>query len=70
MRDFEDKCIDILIILCIVAVIVLKITGVITISWLWISAIIWIPFLIGCVLAIGIILLAIIENAIEKIKEK
>ena len=70
MTDFEDRCIDILIILCVVAVIVLKITGVITIPWLWISAIIWIPFLIGCILAIGIILLAIIENAIEKIKEK
>jgi TRAP-type C4-dicarboxylate transport system permease small subunit len=70
MTDFEDRCIDIFIILCVVAVIVLKITGVITIPWLWISAIIWIPFLIGCIIAIGIILLAIIENAIEKIKEK
>ena len=70
MTDFEDRCIDIFIILCVVAVIVLKITGVITIPWLWISAIIWIPFLIGCIIAIGIVLLAIIENAIEKIKEK
>ena len=70
MRDFEDKCIDIFIILCIVAVIVLKITGVITIPWLWISAIIWIPFLLGCILAIIIVMIAIIQNAIEKIKEK
>ena len=70
MRDPEDKYIDIFIILCVVTVVVLKLTGVITWSWLWLTAIIWVPFLIGCVIATGIILLAIIQNTIEKIKEK
>lgn len=53
----EDRIVDIFLVVAIIAVIVLKITNVITISWLWLLAPIWIPFGIGCVFA-GILFIA------------
>jgi hypothetical protein len=45
--------------LLLVALILLKLTGNITISWWWVFAPLWIPLSIGCV--IGIIVLGIIK---------
>ena len=47
-----DRIADAICILAIIAVIVLKITNVIIISWFWLTAILWIPLLIGCILAL------------------
>jgi len=47
----EDKLVDIFIVVAIIVTIVLKITNVITIPWLWLLAPIWIPLGIGCILA-------------------
>lgn len=47
-----DRIADVIFILAIIAVIALKITNVITISWFWLTAILWIPLLIGCILAL------------------
>ena len=44
---------------------ILKITGVLTISWWWCFCPIWIPFAIGAVLIILIILVAIIYSIFE-----
>ncbi len=47
----EDKLVDIFIVVAVIVAIALKITNVITISWLWLLAPIWIPLGIGCILA-------------------
>lgn len=55
-----DRLAEIFVGLAIVAVIVLKLTNVLTISWLWILSPIWIPLALGFVLALIILFLAII----------
>lgn len=47
-----DRIADVVFILAIITIIVLKITNVITISWFWLTTILWIPLLIGCILAL------------------
>lgn len=67
----EDRVIDIVFILAFIAVIVLKCIGIITISWLWLTAIIWIPFCMGIIVAIGFFIAFAIETLIDKLnKEK
>ena len=61
-----DRIVDVVFILAIIAVIALKITNVITISWLWLTAILWIPLLIGCVLALVFGLFFYITILIDK----
>ncbi len=61
-----DRIADVICILTIIAVIVLKITNVITISWFWLTAILWIPLLIGCVLALVLGLLFCVTILIDK----
>lgn len=61
-----DRIADAIFILAIIAVIVLKITNVITISWFWLTAILWIPLLIGCVLALVLGLFFCITILIDK----
>ena len=57
-----DRIVDILIVAIILAVVVLKICGVITISWLWLLAPLWIPFAFGLAVAIIFIILFLIED--------
>lgn len=65
---------DIIIILAIVVVFILKLTGVITISWFWLLSIVWVPsvLLILFVLCAGIagIILAIYDKIKEKKNER
>ena len=61
-----DRIADAICILVIIAVIVLKITNVITISWFWLTAILWIPLLIGCVLALVVGLFFCVTILIDK----
>lgn len=61
-----DRIADAICILVIIAVIVLKITNVITISWFWLTAILWIPLLIGCVLALVLGLFFCVTILIDK----
>lgn len=65
----EDRIVDIFLVVAVISVIILKITNVITISWLWLLAPIWIPFSIGIVLAIILLILFIIECKIYKEKK-
>lgn len=65
----EDRLVDVFIIGIIITVIILKITNVIKISWLWLLSPIWILFGVGIVLAIGLTIICIIEEFINK-KEK
>ena len=64
-EEAMDWIVDIVIYLAIIAIIVLKICGVITISWLWLLAPLWIPFAFGLVLAIIFIILYFIEDKIK-----
>ena len=61
-----DRIADAICILVIIAVIVLKITNVITISWFWLTAILWIPLLIGCILALVLGLFFYFTTLIDK----
>ena len=61
-----DRIADAIFILVIIAVIALKITNVITISWFWLTAILWIPLLIGCILALVLGLFFCITILIDK----
>ena len=63
--DIMDRIADIIICLAVITIIVLKICGIITISWLWLLAPLWIPFGIGIVMAIIFIILYLIESYIK-----
>lgn len=65
----SDKMADIFIVTVIIAILVAKIAGWITWSWIWITAIIWIPFAICLVLFILLMCILIIITTINKIKE-
>lgn len=62
----EDRAVDIFLLIGIVAVIALKISGVITIPWLWLLSPLWISFLI---MVAGMIVITI-WFIIDTIKEK
>ena len=64
--DTEDRVVDIFLLIGLVAVIALKISGVITIPWLWLLSPLWIPFLM---LVAGMIVITI-WFIIDTIKEK
>jgi len=66
----EDRVIDIVFILAFIAVIVLKCMGIITISWLWLTAIIWVPFCMGIIAAIGFFIVFAIETLIDKLNKE
>lgn len=70
MRNVEDKVTDVFIVLSIIAVIILKLTGIIQLSWLWLSAIIWVPCLFGCAAIVIMFIMAVVHNYIEEVKEK
>lgn len=65
---------DIIILLTIIVVFILKLTGVITISWFWLLSVVWVPsvLLILFVLCSGIagIILAIYDKIKEKKNER
>lgn len=62
----EDKIVDILLIGAVLTVIILKIVGVIKISWLWLLSPIWILTGLGVVLAVFVTVLCLIQNYINK----
>lgn len=65
----SDRIVDIFIITAAIAILVARIAGWITWPWIWITAIIWIPFAIGLALLVSLIFILIIIAAINKIKE-
>ena len=64
--DTEDRVVDIFLLIGLVAVIALKISGVITVPWVWLLSPLWIPFLI---MVAGMIVITI-WFIIDTIKEK
>ena len=58
----EDRTVDIFIILGAIAIIVLKITNIITISWLWLLSPLWILMGLGVVLCILTTIMYIIHS--------
>lgn len=65
----EDRLADIFIIGVIVTILVLKLTNVITIPWIWLLSPIWILFGIGFIFAIAVTLICLLQEYIHK-KEK
>ena len=65
----EDRFVDIFIILCAIAIVVLKITNVITLSWLWLLSPLWILAGLGIILCIITTIMFIIHDFTYK-KEK
>lgn len=66
----EDRIVDIVFIIGVVAVIVLKIIGVITIPWIWLLCPIWGLLIIGCAFAIIITLVCLIQEYINEKRKK
>ena len=69
-RETADKCADIFILLVVLTVIGLKISGIITIPWVWLLAPIWVTFLVGLVIACIVLLLFLGACVIDKIEIK
>ena len=59
-RDPIDTAVDIFLIACIILVIYLKVTGVITLSWFWIFSPIIFLFGMGLVLAVVLAIICIV----------
>ena len=70
MKDNDDRFVDITLIIIVLTVIILKLTGVIKLSWLWLLSPIWGVFLIGCVGAVGITIICLIEQWYHDRKKK
>lgn len=66
----EDRIVDIFIIGAIITVIVLKITNVITIPWIWLLSPIWILFGMGLGFAIIITFGCLLDEYIHKRRKK
>lgn len=66
MTNGEDKIVDILCIVAIISVIILKITGVITVSWLWLLSPIWISLSAGIIITLVILIAYFIYNKRRK----
>lgn len=69
MRDAE-RFANTIFILCIIYIIVLKFTGMITISWFWILSPIWILFGLGIIITLVIISIISIKILKEKKNER
>lgn len=62
----EDRIVDIFIILGAIAIIVLKITNVITIPWIWLLSPLWILAGLGIILCVLITIMYIIHDITYK----
>ena len=65
-----DRIEDIVILIFVIAVILLKLTGLIQISWLWLLSPLWITAGLTIIALIFMLLFAIGINIYDKIKEK
>lgn len=63
-----DIVADIGFVLLVIALVVLKLTNVIPLSWLWLSAIIWIPLCIGLALITILIITCLVKDIINIIR--
>ena len=70
MEEHFDRIADFFVIGAVITIIVLKIIGIITIPWIWLLAPIWIPLGIGCIGAMIIGTMFIIECKKEKRNER
>lgn len=62
----HDRIADIIIIGSIITVIVLKITNVIKVPWIWLLSPIWMLFGVGCIFVFIFLIIIAIENYINK----
>ena len=62
----HDRIADIVIIGSIITVIVLKITNVITVPWIWLLSPIWMLFGVGCIFGFIFLIILAVENYINK----
>lgn len=63
-----DIVADIGFVLLVIALVVLKLTNVIPLSWFWLSAIIWIPLCIGLALITILIITCLVKDIINIIR--
>ena len=70
MEKHERNAVDITIFLLIVAVIVMKFTGIITVSWVVLLSPIWILFLACTLMGALILTVAIIKGLVDEYKER
>lgn len=68
--DFSDRLVDIILILGVIAVIVLKLVGVITLEWIWLLSPIWISFGLGLILLVILITIIMVRGFYFLFKER
>lgn len=66
----NDRFVDVIIVGVILTAIILKLTRVITIDWIWVLSPIWIMLSLGLIFGLLFILWVVIYNFIDKLKEK
>ena len=64
----EDRAGDVIVILVVTLILMLKCTGVLQISWFWLTSFIWIPLLLGIILAAILMLAYAIHLLVNKLK--
>ena len=70
MNDNTERLVDITIIAIIISVIILKIIGVIKITWFWLLSPLWILFGLGVAICVVITGSVVIMDLINRIKER
>ena len=69
MRDFEDKVVDYILLGIVTIILILKITNIITVPWVYLLAPLWVPLVFGFALMIISLIIIIINAIIKTIKE-
>ena len=64
----EDRAGDVIIILVVTLILMLKCTGVLQISWFWLTSFIWIPLLLGIILTAILMLAYAIHLLVNRLK--
>ena len=70
MDDRDDRLIDIGIFVIILMIVILKFTGVISLSWAVLLSPIWILFLTAGLTKAAILIIAIVKGLIDEYKER
>lgn len=70
MEDRNDKLVDICLFSAIIIVIILKLTGIITISWIVLLSPVWILFILVGSIMIATFTITIVKGLIEEYKER
>lgn len=68
-RETSDIIAEVGLFSAIVIIVLLKLTGIITVSWIWLFSPVWMILIVGGALIMSIVIIRIIRGLIELAKE-